>query len=324
MADGVYKLRPFCYVKFMISIVVPVYNEEKTVEKLHKRICEVMEKQSEKYEIIFIDDGSRDNTFKNISYLTPLKIISFQRNYGQTAAIDAGIHDAAGDIIIIIDADLQTDPMEIPRFLEKIKEGYDVVVGWRQNRKDGISRVLFSYFANTAVRFVLRVNLHDFGCGFKAYKAKFIKDFRLWGDSQIFLPAVAKEKGAKIYELPISHYAREEGFSKVKISNMFKTSFDLFSLVFFIKYFSKPLRFFGGLGMALMLLSFLAFGSAIVLRLFNVLHFTETPLPVIGVFLAITGVMLFMMGLLAEILLRSYYAITNFSPYVIRETKENK
>jgi len=208
--------------------------------------------------------------------------------------------------------------------LKKLSEGYDVIAGWRKKRHDHWGRILFSRFANSALSFISGVKIHDFGCGLKVYRSKFIKDFRLWGDSQVFLPAVAKEKGAKIYEMPISHYPRKEGSSKIKISNMVKAAFDLVSLTFFIKYFSKPLRFFGGWGVVFALLSVLAFGSAIALRLFGILNFTETPLPVVGTFFAIMGVLLFMMGLLAETLLRMYYINIRQSPYTIREIKENK
>lgn len=308
----------------MISVIAPVYNEEKNIRELHRRIVEAMQKQPEPYEIIFVNDSSTDGTLKEMGNLRPLKIISLQKNYGETSALDVGIHEARGEIIILMDADLQNDPNDILMMLKKLSEGYDVVAGWRQNRHDHWGRILFSRAANFGLRIVSGVKIHDFGCGLKAYRSKFIKDFRLWGDSQVFLPAVAKDKGAKICELPISHYPRKEGKSKIKISNMIKAGFDLIGLAFFIRYFSKPLRFFGGWGVVFILLSVLAFGSAIILRLFGILNFTETPLPVVGTFFAIMGVLLFMMGLLAETLLRLYYAEINRSPYTIREIKENK
>lgn len=308
----------------MISIVVPVFNEARTIRELHRRIVDVMRGQTVPYEIIFIDDASTDDTHKKIENLRPLKIVFLQRNCGETIALDVGIQEAKGDIIVLLDADLQNDPIEIPKFLQKISEGCDVVAGWRKERKDRWSRIFFSRLANFAARIVLDVPLHDFGCGLKAYRSGFIKDFRLFGDAQASLPAIAKERGAKICEISVSHQFREFGESKTNIPKMIKTGFDLLSVVFFIRYFSRPLRFFGGWGAVSIFLSVLAFVVAIILRLFGIEDFTATPLPVVGTLFAILGVLLFMMGLLAEILLPIYYASTNHSPYSIREIKENK
>jgi glycosyltransferase involved in cell wall biosynthesis len=307
----------------MISVIVPIFNEEGTARQLHGRIVDAMNKQPASYEIIFVNDGSTDGTLGAISDLRPLKIVSLQRNYGQTPALDVGIQEARGDILVFLDADLQNDPAEILGLLQKLSTGCDVVVGRRQNRKDVRSRILFSYVANRIARFVLGVQIHDFGCGLKVYRSKFIKDFRLWGDVQVFLPAIAKERGAIICEVPISSYARTAGISKIKITNMIRGGFDLLSIMFFVKYFSRPLRFFGGWGIFSILLAVIAFGAAVILKLFGIKDLTVTPLPTVGVLFAITGVLLFMMGLLAEILLRIYYVATNNSPYFIRQIKEN-
>ena len=307
----------------MISIVVPVFNEERIIRKLHKRIVKVMQRQKYPYEIIFVDDGSQDGTWLKMSKLRPLKGILLQKNYGQTAALDVGIQKAKGNVIVLLDADLQNDPAEIMLLLKKIDSGYDVVVGWRQKRKDPWKRIFFSRLANTFARLILGLKIHDFGCGLKAYRSQFIKGFRLWGEAQVFLPAVAKERGAKICEIPVTHYLREIGTSKIKISKLIRGAFDLISVAFFVKYFSKPLRFFGGIGIFSLFLSILAFGAAIILRLRGILNFTDTPLPVVGTLFATLGVLLFMMGFLAEILLRIYYEIAQHSPYVIREIKEN-
>ena len=179
----------------LISIIIPAYNEEKTIKEVHQKIVEVMEKQKDAYEIIFVNDGSSDKTWEIITALSPVKGISLQRNYGQTPALDVGIQEAKGDIIILIDADLQNDPQEILRFLKKIEEGFDVVVGWRKQRKDPLTRILFSLIANKFARFFLGLKIHDFGCGIKAYRSKFIKHFKLWGDAQVFLPSGVKKKG---------------------------------------------------------------------------------------------------------------------------------
>lgn len=307
----------------MISVIIPIFNEASTIRELHRRIIETMQKQVEPYEIIFIDDGSDDESLKEMENLSPLKLVSLQRNYGQTPALDVGIQEAKGDIIVFLDADLQNDPGDILTLLKKTSEGCDVVVGWRQGRKDAWSRLLFSRLANSLSRYILDVKIHDFGCGLKVYRSKFIKNFRLWGDAQIFLPAIAKERGAKICEVPISHYPRKVGASKIKASNMIKAGFDLLSTTFFIKYFSRPLRFFGGWGGVSILLSFLVFSASIILKLLHLKDFSVTPLPIMGTLFAIMGVLLFMMGLLAEIVLRTYYATTNHSPYFVRKIKEN-
>lgn len=309
----------------MISIVVPVYNEEELIEELHGRIVSAMKTHGKPFEIIFVNDGSNDGSLEKMRDLRPLKVISLQRNCGETPALDVGIQEATGEIIVLIDADLQHDPADIPRLLEALgDDAYDVIIGWRKKRHDTFSRIVFSRCANAIARFVLGIPIHDFGSGLKVYRAQFIKDFRLWGDAQVFLPAIAKEKGARILEVEIDHHARKAGSSKIRIGHMIRGSFDLLSVVFFAKYFYKPLRFFGGWGAIALLLSVVAFIAAIILRLTNTLAFTETPLPVIGSLFAILGVMLVMMGFLAEIMLRTYYATVNRSPYLIREIIENK
>lgn len=308
----------------MVSVIVPIFNEEGTVQELHERIVAAMKKQGFPYEIIFVNDGSNDRTYEIAKQLKPLTLVTHQRNYGETPAFDTGIEQASGDIIVFIDADLQDDPAEIPLLLKKIDEGYDVAVGWRQKRNDHWTRVVFSRFANIIVWLILDLKLHDYGCGLKAYRSKFIKDFRLWGNVQVFLPVIAKERGAKVCEVPVSNYFRKSGAAKIKILNMIKGGFDLLSFAFFIKYFSKPLRFFGGWGTVSIILSIIAFGAAIILRLLGIEDFTTTPLPIVGTLFLILGVLLFMMGLLAEMLLRMHYASTGRSPYVIREVKRNE
>lgn len=306
-----------------VSVVSPVYNEEGSVKELHERLVQALEKEGRPYEIIFVNDGSADNSYRIAKNLRPLTLVTHQRNYGETPAFDTGIEQASGDIIVFIDADLQDDPAEIPLLLAKIDEGYDVAVGWRQKRNDHWTRIIFSQFANMVVRLLLGLKLHDYGCGLKAYRSQFIKDFRLWGNIQVFLPVVAKERGAKVCEVPVSNYFRKSGQAKIKILNMMKAGFDLLSFAFLIKYFSQPLRFFGGIGLFFVALSAAAFTASVVLRLMGVVNFTESPLPELGALFAILGIMLFMMGLLAEMLLRTHYAATGRSPYIIREVIKN-
>lgn len=307
----------------MISVVVPVFNEAGTVRELHERLVAVLEKQKSPYEIIFVNDGSSDSTYEIARQLKPLIFITHQRNYGETPAFDTGIERASGNIIIFIDADLQDDPAEIPLLLQKIEEGYDVAVGWRQKRNDHWTRIVFSQFANMVVRLLLGLKLHDYGCGLKVYRSKFIKDFRLWGNVQVFLPVVAKERGARVCEVPVSNYFRKSGQAKIKITHMLKASFDLISFAFLIKYFSKPLRFFGGWGVFFIILSVISVGASIILRIMGIVNFTESPLPALGALFVTLGILLFMMGLLAEMLLRMHYASTGRSPYIIREIIKN-
>lgn len=310
--------------KQKLSVVAPVYNEEGSIRELHERIVAALATQPYEYEIVFVNDGSTDGTYDIMKRLKPLTLINLQRNYGETPAFDTGIHHATGDIIIFIDADLQDDPAEIPALLKKIEEGYDVAVGWRTDRKDIFSRRLFSKIANKFVQRILRLHIHDYGCGLKAYRSKFIKDFRLWGDTQVFLPVVAKMRGAKICEVPVTNYYRKSGSSKIHIIGMIKGGFDLLGMAFFIRYFSNPFRFFGGWGLVSLTLSAVSFGTAVVLRVAGIEDFTTTPLPIIGTLFAILGILLFMMGLLAEMLLRIHYATTGRSPYMIKDILQNK
>ena len=306
----------------MISVIVPVYNEEGSIKDLHRRLVEVLRQQSRGFEIVFVNDGSNDQTEVVAKTLRPLRLISLQRNYGQTPAIDVGIHQARGEIIVLIDADLQNDPADILKLLAKLDEGYDVVVGWRQERHDHWTRKIFSKIANAIARRLLDLPLHDFGCGLKIYRSKFIKDFRLWGEAQVFLPAVAKQRGARLAEVPVPHYAREVGVAKVRISKMIKGVFDLLGIVFSVKYFARPLRFFGGVALLMASLAVIAFAFSIYLKVGGVLNFSDTPLPIVGTLFTILAVTLFMMGFLAEMLLRLHYSVTNSSPYVVREVSD--
>ena|SRR3989338_10511514 len=310
--------------KEKISVVAPVYNEEGNIRELHERLVAVLEAQSCDYEIVFVNDGSTDGTYEITKQLRPLKLINLQRNYGETPAFDTGIHHATGDIIVFIDADLQDDPAEIPLLLREMHNGYDVVVGWRQKRKDVWSRKVFSKVANAFVRHILGLHIHDYGCGLKAYRSRFIKDFRLWGDTQVFLPVVAKMRGARICEVPVTNCFRKTGSSKIHIANMIRGGFDLLGMAFYIRYFSNPFRFFGGWGLVSLFLAALAFGIAVFLRVFGIEDLTATPLPIVGTLFGILGILLCMMGLLAEMLLRMHYTATGRSPYMIRDVIENK
>ncbi len=224
-----------------ISVVVPVYNEEAMVGELHRKILAALNRQPEPYEIIFVNDGSTDGTEKTMAELKPLKVVALQKNCGQTAAIDAGIRRSKGEIIALLDADLQNDPEDLLRLLEKLSEGNDVVVGWRKERKDTLSRLLFSKIANAVARHFFSLPLHDFGCGLKVYRSRFIRGFHLWGQAQVFLPAAAKERGAKVCEMPVRHNLRKAGPSKISILKMMRGSFNVMRVGFSVKYLKRPL-----------------------------------------------------------------------------------
>lgn len=225
-----------------ISVVVPVYNEAMVVRELHQKIVAAMNRQPDPYEIIFVNDGSTDETERVLDDLKPLRVVTLQKNYGQTAAIDIGIREAKGEIIVLLDADLQNDPEEILLLLEKVAQGNDVVVGWRKERHDPFARLLFSKIANAAARLFFGLRIHDFGCGLKAYRSRFIRNLSLRGETQVFLPAVAKGRGAVVCEVPVKHYPRGAGSSKISIGRMLRGSFGLLRAAFFIQYFTKPLR----------------------------------------------------------------------------------
>ncbi|MFY9493272.1 MAG: glycosyltransferase family 2 protein [Minisyncoccia bacterium] len=302
----------------MISILVPVYNDAQSLKELHARILKSLENRPEKFEIVFVNDGSRDNSWEIMKELKPLRAVCHQRNYGNTPALDTAIQHAQGEILVFLDADLQNNPADISKFIDKINSGFDVVVGWRKKRYDPWRRLVFSKVANLLVRFLLDLKIHDFGCGLRAYRARFIKDFRLWGNMQIFLPALAKERGAIIGEVEISHSPRVFRGSGMKISKMAKTVFDLFAVIFFLRYFIKPFRFFGGWGFFFTLVGFLFWFS-------TSLSFGSDSgiLFVSGTMFVVLGIVLFAVGFLTDVLLRLYWKDGHYF-YFIREEIENK
>ena len=247
-----------------ISLVIPLFNEEDNVEPLYQAIDAVVKHMGKSYEIIFVDDGSSDETFprlKRIAESDPsVKVIKFRTNCGQSAATDAGFELARGRVIIVMDGDLQNDPKDIPNLLAKMEEGYDLVSGWRKNRKDKVLlRKIPSKIANKIIGSVTRVNLHDTGCALKAYRSEVVKRINLYGELHRFLPALARVEGARIAEIPVNHHARQFGRSKYGITRTFKVIMDLLSLNLFIKYLKKPIYFFGKIGLLFFLFSFLSF-----------------------------------------------------------------
>ncbi len=309
----------------MISLTVPVYNEREALGPLFERVKPVMQGCGQPWEIIFVNDGSIDGSGDLLDSLAEknpeVKVVHFRRNFGQTAAMMAGFDFSSGDVIIPMDGDGQNDPQDIPRMLEKLAEGYDVCSGWRKDRQDNaIRRNLPSIFANKLISAVSGVRLHDFGCSLKAYRAEVIKGVRLYGEMHRFLPIYAKWHGARITELPVSHYARASGSSKYGLERVLKVVMDLVTVKFLDKYMMKPMYLFGLWG----LIFFVATGVFTIWSFYmrtQGYFFTQTPLPMMAVFAFMTGVICVLMGLLAEMITRTFHESQGKAIYMVRRTR---
>jgi glycosyltransferase involved in cell wall biosynthesis len=308
-----------------LSVLIPVYNEEGNLSLLHDKLDVVLKKTKKAYEIIFVDDGSSDGTLEILLDLKEknpnLKVVSFSRNFGQTAALSAGIDFSKGDIIIPMDGDLQNDPEDILPLLQKIEEGYDVVSGWRKGRKDPfLTRRLPSMIANKIISWIGGVHLHDYGCTLKAYRRDILKNIRLYGEMHRFIPIYAQWIGARVSEIPVRHFPRRSGASKYGMSRVVKVILDLMVVKFLLSYSQKPIYVFGGMGLLMILGSLFSGGYAIYLKLFKEVSFILTPLPLLCVLLLMLGFLSILMGFLAEILTRTYYESQGKPTYQIKET----
>ena len=306
-----------------ISIVIPVYNEEENIADLFSKLRDVCSRLNKSYEIIFVDDGSGDSSFHILSNIAQddshIKIIQFQKNFGQTAAISAGFSFSKGGIVIPIDADLQNNPNDIPRLLEQIDAGFDIVSGWRKNRKDSFSRRIPSIIANKIISIVTGVHLHDYGCTLKAYRRRFLEDVKLYGEMHRFIPAYASWSGARLGEIEVDHLPRIRGKSKYGLSRTFKVVLDLMTVKFLSSYLTKPIYIFGGLGLILLFSGFLFSTITLIQKFVYNVWVHKNPLILLAVFLFILGVQFIMMGLLAEIIIRTYYEIKEKPPYFIKK-----
>lgn len=307
-----------------ISIILPIYNEKDNIEILYNQLKKVLLSEKYEYEIIAIDDGSKDgslNILKNIANKDPkFKLIGFFHNFGQTAAMSAGIKMANGDVIIPMDADLQNDPDDIPRFLEKINEGYDVVSGWRKNRKDKmLTRKIPSKVANWIIGLITGVKIHDYGCTMKAYKREWIQGINLYGQMHRLIPAYISWQGGRVVEIETNHRPRIYGQTKYGLARVYRVILDLTVIKFLSKYMGRPMHFFGGIGFIVFSLGILSGLVAIGLRFLIDLHLVETPLPVFSALFIIVGVQLVVMGILSEMLMRTYYESQQKTPYNIKE-----
>lgn len=307
-----------------LSIVIPVYNEEETIKLLCHQVKNVLDGLEEASEIIVVDDGSIDNTYNMLREIKEdikeLKIIRLRTNFGQTAALSAGFDNAQGNIIITLDADLQNDPNDIPRLLDKMKEGYDVVSGWRKDRKDPwFTRKLPSYIANKIISCITGVHLHDYGCTLKAYRKDIIKDIELYGQMHRFIPALAKWAGARIGEVVVTHHPRKFGRSKYGIGRAIRVVLDLITIKFLLSYSSSPIQIFGLFGLGSGVLGFLWTGYLVYQRLILEIPLGGRPALLLAIMLMFLGVQFISIGLLGELLIRTYHESQKKPIYAIRE-----
>jgi len=303
----------------MISIVFPAYNEGGNVGELHQRILASLKEANEPFEVIAVNNASTDGTMTELLKLHPIKIITMAYNIGQTAALDAGIHAAQGDVIVIMDADLQNDPADIPKMLAKMREGYDVVVGWRKDRHDSLGRKIFSWGANWISRKILKLNIHDYACGIKMFKREFIGGIHLYGEMHVFLVAILQFRGARVAEIVVRHHERTQGLSKHTFIKGAKDLADLLTVKFLYNSTARPLLFFGGFALGSVGVGLVAAVASIILKLMQLRNFGQTPLPIMATLFIVLGFILFMMGFLAELMLRIYYEGRRETPYVIKD-----
>ena len=308
----------------MISVLIPVFNEGENISPLYEEVTSVLRQIDRDYEVIFVDDGSSDDTLTQLKVISQkdsnIRVVSLSRNFGQTAALTAGIDFSRGKIIVPMDGDLQNDPKDILALLQKIEEGFDVVSGWRKSRKDSfLTRRFPSIVANKIISLIGGVHLHDYGCTLKAYRRDVLKNIRLYGEMHRFIPIYAQWMGAQVSEIPVRHHARKFGSSKYGMSRVVKVILDLMVVKFLVSYSQKPIYVFGGMGLLMILGAFLSGGYAIYLKLFEGVSFILTPLPLLCVLLLVLGFLSILMGFLAEILTRTYYESQGKPTYQIKE-----
>jgi glycosyltransferase involved in cell wall biosynthesis len=307
-----------------LSLIIPVYNEEENLPLLYTAIDQALTPLKYTWETIFVDDGSRDSSFDVLKSLVEkdpehVRVLSFRRNFGQTAAIAAGLDHACGEIIVLLDADMQNDPADIPMLLAKLDEGYDLVSGWRKDRKDNhLTRTIPSNLANGLISWTTGVHLHDYGCTLKAYRRDALEGFRLYGEMHRFIPVFAHSIGARITELPVHHHARKFGKTKYGLERTIKVMLDLFTVKFLLSYSNKPIYLFGGAGAALMGIGMADLLYLFIRRTFWGVPVFTSPLLQVGVMFVIMGFQSVLMGLIAELLARTYHESQQKPTYTIR------
>jgi glycosyltransferase involved in cell wall biosynthesis len=309
----------------VLSVFLPVYNEEDNIERLNVKLLDALERLGRSYEVIYIDDGSADRGLAKLRAIAArdsrVRVISLRRNYGQTAAMSAGIDYARGQILIPMDADLQNDPADISRLLDKLDEGYDVVSGWRKERKDRwLTRRLPSWLANRLISKLSGVDLHDYGCSLKAYRREALTGVKLYGEMHRFIPIYAGWAGARVTEIPVTHHARSAGKSKYGLSRTIKVLFDLITIKFLSTYLTKPLYLFGSAGLVCLAVSLFSFAFSLYYRIVAGVHLNRMPLATLSMIMFAMGIQFIFMGLLAEMVVRTYHESQDKPTYLIRET----
>lgn len=305
------------------SIVVPIYNEQDNIEELYHSITSSLGASGFEYEILMVDDGSSDGSFKLLQQLAAVdrnvKVIRLRRNFGQTAAMSAGFDAACGEVIIPMDGDLQNDPADIPRLMAKLHEGYDVVSGWRSDRKDTfVTRKIPSMIANSLISYFTGVHLHDYGCTLKAYRREVLDGINLYGEMHRFVPALASLVGAKVTEIPVNHRPRLHGVSKYGISRTLRVVLDLMTVKFLLAYSTKPIQLFGKWGVYTLLAGMTTGSLTVYMKFFEHISMNRNPLLILTAFLIFMGVQFIVLGLLGELNARTYYESQGKPIYVIR------
>lgn len=308
-----------------LTVTIPIYNEAGSISPTYRELKPVLEELGMSYEILFVDDGSTDSSFEELKKLAEkdqqVRVIRFRRNFGQTAAIDAGFTESRGNIIVTMDGDLQMDPRDIPVLLAKMREGnFDIVSGWRKNRKDKLfSRRIPSVIANRLISKITSVRLHDYGCSLKAFKREVTQHLNLYGEMHRFLPAIGRFIGASIAEVPVHHRPRKYGRSKYGLSRVIRVVLDLLTVKFFMGYLTQPIKIIGRVGIFFFLLAFGSIGYVIWDKIINNQDMTNSPFFFLSILGFFTGVQLITMGLIAEILVRTYYESQNKQTYIIKD-----
>lgn len=306
-----------------ISVVIPAYNEEKNVILLHRKIKEVLDSMGKDYEIIFVDDGSRDKTFQDLQMIKKadkrVKIIKFRGNFGQTAALDAGFKQSKGNIILAMDADLQNDPADIPRIIAKLNQGYDCVSGWRKDRKDPITKHIVSRGANLLRKIIIHDKIHDSGCTLKAYRKECFEDLDLYGEMHRFIPALLQWRGFKITELPVKHHPRKYGKTKYSMKRVIKGMLDMIVVKFWMRYSTRPIHIFGGFGILMGFAGVVISLYLTIMKLFFGQSLANRPLLLLAILLIILGFQFIIFGVLADIMVKVYFSKEKIKPYNIEK-----
>ncbi len=311
-----------------LSVVIPVYNEAEALPALYGTLGQALDALGGTSEIVFADDGSRDGSGAVLDAFAEkdprVRVLHLSRNYGQTAALMAAIEASEGEVIIAMDADGQNDPADIPRLLEKLAEGYDVVSGWRKERQDAaLTRRVPSALANRLISGLLHLPLHDYGCTLKAYRRDVVEDVRLYGEMHRFIPVFAAWEGARVAELPVAHHPRQSGQSKYGLGRIARVLLDLFILYFIDRAFDRPMQFFGKFGLGFLGIASAIFAWALALKYVSAVSLIQTPLPLLSAVVGLSGVLFLLLGLIAEVQARIYFEARGRPPYKVRRVVQH-